>query len=70
MLQKGIFLISNPGRQKLFIGILFLQVVDISKNKRNRKQQKYDLYLTKLITHDEISPFDGTVRYGMVPILK
>jgi hypothetical protein len=38
---------------------LFLQIVDIFKNKRNRKQQNYDVYLTKLITHDEISPFDG-----------
>ncbi len=40
---------------------MFLQIVDIFKNKRNRKQQKYYVYLTKLITHDEISPFDGSL---------
>jgi hypothetical protein len=28
------------------------------KNKRYRKQQKYDMYLTESITHEEINPFD------------
>jgi hypothetical protein len=37
---------------------LFLKIVYIFKNRGYRKQQKY-VYLTKLITYDKITLFDG-----------
>jgi hypothetical protein len=44
-----------------------LKKTDIFKNKPYRNLQKYDLGLTKLITADEVRPFDGTLSIVDVP---
>jgi hypothetical protein len=39
-----------------------LKKFKIFKNKQDRNQQNYDVDLTKLITPDEVSRFDGTIH--------
>jgi hypothetical protein len=54
------FLTAEPCAQKYFIGSLFLKKIDKCKNKGSRNEQKFDVDLTNLITHDELTRFDGS----------
>ncbi len=57
------YLFNNIKRGNYIIKIMFLNKIDIFKNKPNWKKQKFVTVVTKLWHCDEIRRFDGTILF-------